>query len=134
MSIRIFSKKSFAIGPGAARGTTEVDYFVTKPNAFQDMPDKYVNDRMFKMAVKAGDITIIGSEKVENVEAKNEAKVEEKVMSEEEAFYEELKAMSLEDATTLAEEKYGITPKNGETVSKLKKRIMAAYKKEKSEE
>ena len=51
-TMRIFSKKRFAIGPGAIRGTDKIELFVTNPGTFQDMPEKYKDDATFKLAVK----------------------------------------------------------------------------------
>ena len=59
MSIRIYSKKAFSIGPGANRVDGSVENFVTTPMAFQDMPEKYKDDPTFKLAVSCGDITVI---------------------------------------------------------------------------
>lgn len=58
-TIRIFSKKTFAIGPGAQRGTSEIEYFQTVPLSFQDMPAKYQNDPTFLAAVRAGEIQVV---------------------------------------------------------------------------
>lgn len=58
-TMRIFSKKRFAIGPGAIRGTDKIELFVTNPGTFQDMPEKYKDDATFKLAVKAGEIEVI---------------------------------------------------------------------------
>ena len=59
-TIRIFSKRAFAIGPGASRDGS-VDSFITVPNAIQDMPDKYENDKTFRHAVECGDIQIMNA-------------------------------------------------------------------------
>ena len=38
-TIRIFSKKAFAFGPGAVQGSDVIENFVTVPGTFQDMPE-----------------------------------------------------------------------------------------------
>lgn len=129
MAIRIFSKKAFAIGPGAQQGNPEIESFVTVPNAFQDMPEKYKNDPTFLLAVKCGDITVITAANKTAIENEPEKPVidDKAGMSEIEAFYEELKIMNKEDAITLGE-KYNVKPKNGEKMGAFKKRILEAYK------
>ena len=63
--MRIFSKKAFAICPGAQKGLDTVEFFVTVPKAFQDMPDKYIDDPTFKLAVSSGDIIIADANNTE---------------------------------------------------------------------
>lgn len=128
-TIRIYSKKAFAIGPGAQRGTTEIESFVTRPGTFQEMPAKYENDPTFKLAVKSGDITVIVNSTAEKQTDGSKANINDKAgMTEEQAFYAELKGMSIGDTYKLAEEKYGLTPENNEKLGAFKKRIMQAYK------
>lgn len=128
--MKIYSKKAFAIGPGAQKGSTEVECFVTVPCAFQNMPEKYVNDPTFKLAVQCGDITVVGN-RAQQVEIENEHPEAEvshtAAMDEFEAFYEELKGMSKEDALKLGE-KYNVSPKKDEKVGQFKKRLFEAYK------
>lgn len=130
MSIRIFSKRSFAIGPGAQQGNPEIESFVTVPGAFQDMPEKYVNDPTFKLAVKVGEITVINNtsvgKKLENDEQKAEVN-DQASMSELEAFYEELKVKNREDTIELGD-KFGLEINDNEKLGAFKKRIMEAYK------
>lgn len=136
MSIRIFSKRSFAIGPGAQQGNPEIETFVTVPGAFQDMPEKYENDPTFKLAVKAGEITVINNASVEKKLENDEQKAEVNdtaSMTELEAFYEELKVKNREDTIELAN-KFGLEIKDGEKLSSFKKRIMEAYKLENGSE
>ena len=129
--MKIFSKKAFAIGEGAKRNSDIIDLFVTVPLSFQEMPDKYKDDPTFKLAVSSGDITIVnGNEEkvkaIENGEFKDEPE-EAPVMSEVEAFYEELKAMNREDTMKLVE-KYNVVANNGDKLGQIKKRIFEAYK------
>lgn len=136
MSIRIFSKRSFAIGPGAQQGNPEIETFITVPGAFQDMPEKYENDPTFKLAVKAGEITVINNASVEKKFENDEQKAEVNdtaSMTELEAFYEELKVKNREDTIELAN-KFGLEIKDGEKLSSFKKRIMEAYKLENGSE
>lgn len=128
--MKIYSKEAFAIGPGAQVGTTDIDSFITVPGAFQNMPDKYANDPTFRLAVKAGKITVIESHeqqvKVENEPPKDELN-HDAGMSEVEAFYAELKAMNQNDTFVLGE-KYGLSMNKNEKLGQFKKRIMEAYK------
>lgn len=128
--IRIYSKKAFAIGPGAQQGNPEVESFITVPGAFQDMPDKYRNDPTFKLAVKAGEITVINSVSVER-QIENEHPVTElddkAGQTSLQAFFEELKVMSRDAAFELGE-KYDVKPLNNEKLGAYKKRVLEAYK------
>lgn len=137
MSIRIFSKKSFAIGPGAQRGSSTVDIFQTVPLSFQDMPEKYENDPTFKLAVKAGDIEIVNQQTVKAIEAAPEKvvdpsmdeEVETVEKSEEEiaSYKESLKKMNTEEVKAEAE-KYGAEFVEDDKLSANKKRVLEAYK------
>ena len=98
MSIRIYSKKAFSIGPGANRVDGSVENFITTPLAFQDMPEKYKDDPTFKLAVSCGDITVIEKKaavpSAAIVEPKKEEDKEEEVRETDypvEKFYEELR-------------------------------------------
>lgn len=132
--IRIYSKKAFAIGPGAQQGNPEIELFVTVPNAFQDMPDKYMNDPTFKLACSVGDITVINkvaqvaSAAVVNTDFDEEdepkAKDNEKLISE---FYEKVKAMNAEEVKKLCEE-YNAEFNGDDKLKENKKRLMEAYK------
>lgn len=128
MAIRIFSKKAFAIGPGAQQGNPEVESFITVPGAFQDMPEKYKNDPTYLLAVKAGDITVVTGSSVEKQMEEDEQVIDDQAhQTALQAFYEELKVMGKDDAIALGE-KYELKPKNGEKMGAFKKRIMEAYK------
>ena len=127
-TIRIYSKKAFAIGPGAQRGSSEIESFITIPMAFQDMPEKYTTDPTFKLAVRAGDITVINSSVVEKVVDGTEAEIDDQAKATtEEEFYALLKGMNEEDTIKEAE-KFGLEKENGEQLKKFKSRIMKAYK------
>lgn len=143
-TIRIFSKKSFAIGPGAQRGTDRIESFITVPGTFQDMPEAYVNDKTFKLAVKFHEIEIIEQKvhiptapvvPVEKEEEKNavEAKINEvknedsSEFTSEEKFKEDLKAMNKEQVKELAG-KYGVEFKDEDSLKLNKKRVFEAYK------
>ena len=148
MSIRIFSKKTFAIGPGVKRGSMTADYFHTIPLSFQDMPEKYANDRTFKLAVKAGDITIV--ENGENAVKQqivapatpvtpdpatpkaaypdaDKTKVADPDVDSIEAYKEQLKKMNKEEVKAEAE-KYGAEFVEDDKLSQNKKRVLEAYK------
>lgn len=127
-TVRIYSKKAFAIGPGAQRGSTEIESFITIPMSFQDMPDKYINDPTFKLAVKAGDITVINSSAVEKVTEGTKAEIDDQAKATtEEEFYALLKGMNEEDTIKEAD-KLGLEREDGEQLKKFKSRIMKAYK------
>ena len=133
MSIRIYSKKAFSIGPGANRVDGSVENFITTPMAFQDMPEKYKDDPTFKLAVSCGDITVI--EKKAAVPSAAIAEPEKEEDKEEvtetddpvEKFYEELRGKKADEVKELAE-KYGAEFIDGDKLSVNKKRVLEAYK------
>lgn len=129
-TIRIFSKRAFAIGPGASRDGS-VDIFITVPNAIQDMPDKYENDKTFRHAVECGDIQIMNAPV-----AVASASVADKTFDDSEnessadpveEFYESLKIKNKEEVKKLAEE-YGAEYIETDKLSQNKKRVFEAYK------
>ena len=130
MSIRIYSKKAFSIGPGANRIDGSVENFITTPMAFQDMPEKYKDDPTFKLAVSCGDITVIEKKAtvssasiIEPENEKDEATESDAV----EKFYEELRGKKAEEVKELAE-KYGAEFIPDDKLSMNKKRVFEAYK------
>lgn len=129
-TIRIFSKRAFAIGPGASRDGS-IDSFITVPNAIQDMPDKYESDKTFRHAVECGDIQIMNAP-VAVVSASVADKTfddSENVSSVDpvEEFYESLKIKNKEEVKKLAEE-YGAEYIETDKLSQNKKRVFEAYK------
>ena len=133
MSIRIYSKKAFSIGPGANRVDGSVENFITTPMAFQDMPEKYKDDPTFKLAVSCGDITVIEKKvaipsgiitEPENEEDKEDEATESDAV---EKFYEELRGKKAEEVKELAE-KYGAEFIPSDKLSMNKKRVFEAYK------
>lgn len=137
--MRIYSKKTFALGPGAIRNSDSIDLFITKPLTFQDLPDKYTKDKTFIRAVRCHDIEIIDNgvtEKgVDGTSAPivdkpvEEVKTEEVKKVDENEFYNELKAMNREETLKVASEK-GIAVEDGEELKKIKSKIMKAFKEE----
>ena len=134
MSIRIYSKKAFSIGPGANRVDGSVENFITTPMAFQDMPEKYKDDPTFKLAVSCGDITVIEKKvavpSAAIVEPEKEEEKEEEVHETDdpvEKFYEELRGKKADEVKELAE-KYGAEFIDGDKLSVNKKRVLEAYK------
>lgn len=136
--IRIYSKKSFAIGPGASRGGTVDKQFITVPQAIQEMPEGLAKDPTFKLAVKAGDIIVMTKEvvspavansvpddvldeidKTNSEETGLDAKVKE--------FYNTLKTKNHAEVKELAEE-YGAEFVESDKLSMNKKRVLEAYK------
>ena len=130
MSIRIYSKKAFSIGPGANRIDGSVENFITTPMAFQDMPEKYKDDPTFKLAVSCGDITVIEKKVAIPSDIIIEPENEEDEASESDAvekFYEELRGKKAEEVKELAE-KYGAEFIPDDKLSMNKKRVFEAYK------
>lgn len=130
MSIRIYSKKAFSIGPGANRIDGSVENFITTPMAFQDMPEKYKDDPTFKLAVSCGDITVIEKKAAIPSDIIIEPENEEDEASESDAvekFYEELRGKKAEEVKELAE-KYGAEFIPSDKLSMNKKRVFEAYK------
>lgn len=133
MSIRIYSKKAFSIGPGANRIDGSVENFITTPMAFQDMPEKYKDDPTFKLAVSCGDITVIEKKatvpSASIIEPENEKDEEDEATESDavEKFYEELRGKKAEEVKELAE-KYGAEFIPDDKLSMNKKRVFEAYK------
>lgn len=133
MSIRIYSKKAFSIGPGANRIDGSVENFITTPMAFQDMPEKYKDDPTFKLAVSCGDITVIEKKATVSsasiIEPENEKDEEDEATESDavEKFYEELRGKKAEEVKELAE-KYGAEFIPSDKLSMNKKRVFEAYK------
>ena len=130
MSIRIYSKKAFSIGPGANRVDGSVENFITTPMAFQDMPEKYKDDPTFKLAVSCGDITVIEKKVAIPSDIIVEPENEEDKATESDAvekFYEELRGKKAEEVKELAE-KYGAEFIPSDKLSMNKKRVFEAYK------
>ena len=138
-TIRIFSKKAFAFGPGAQHGTDVIDHFITVPGTFQDMPEHYQNDLTFKEACKCGDVevvrvnarSVVHENKVEvKTEDESETPVEENeidVEAEVKKFYEDLKTKSATETKELAK-KYGADFVEDDQLKINKKRVLEAYK------
>ena len=128
MSIRIYFKKAFAIGPGASRDGGEPVSFVTVPNSFQDMPEKFVDDPTYKLAVRCGDIIPyqavpkVPVDTVPHVEPEEEEEVDPVA-----EFYSELKGKNKAETKELAE-KYGAEYKEDDKLSNNKKRVFEAFK------
>ena len=132
-TIRIFSKKTFAIGPGAQKGNPQVEYFITVPLSFQDMPEEYTEDLTFKAAVKAGEITIINNPTMVSGISPNPVNVgtpeveEVKETSTIDVYYETLRKMKAEEVKAEAE-KYNAEFIEDEPLKQNKKRVLEAYK------
>lgn len=132
--IRIYSKKAFDIGPGADRETSEIESFLTVPGSFQEMPDKYLNDPTFKLAVQCGDIVVMNDAPavpVDHTVSLDSPKPEEdegadndKLVNE---YYEKVKTMNAEEVQIECN-KYNATFVKGDKLKENKKRLMEAYK------
>ena len=138
-TIRIFSKKAFAFGPGAQHGTDVIDHFITVPGTFQDMPEHYQNDLTFKEACKCGEVEVVRvnahavvSENKVDVKAEDETETtseenEVDVEAEVKKFYEDLKTKSATETKELAK-KYGADFVEDDQLKINKKRVLEAYK------
>ena len=138
-TIRIFSKKAFAFGPGAQHGTDVIDHFITVPGTFQDMPEHYQNDLTFKEACKCGEVevvrvnarSVVHENKVEvKTDDETETPTEENeidVEAEVKKFYEDLKTKSATETKELAK-KYGADFVEDDQLKINKKRVLEAYK------
>ena len=138
-TIRIFSKKAFAFGPGAQHGTDVIDHFITVPGTFQDMPEHYQNDLTFKEACKCGEVEVVrvnarsvvpekkvevkAEDETETTSEENEIDVEAEVKK----FYEDLKTKSATETKELAK-KYGSDFVEDDQLKINKKRVLEAYK------
>ena len=135
-NIKIYSKKAFAFGEGANR-SGEIDMFVTVPNSFQEMPEKYTVDPTYKLAVVCGDVIAYPNTPFVSVApvSVNEATEDNKggdfdedtaqnVIDE---FYETLKIASKHDTQEYAE-KYGAEFIETDSLKQNKKRVMEAFK------
>lgn len=136
-TIRIFSKKAFAFGPGAQHGTDVIDHFITVPGTFQDMPECYQNDLTFKEACKCGEVEVVyvrAHAPVHEYKAEHEIKTEVPVdenkidvEAEVKKFYEDLKTKSATETKELAK-KYGADFVEDDQLKINKKRVLEAYK------
>ena len=128
--MRIFSKKSFALGEGVTKNNPDGVSIVTVPGTFQTIPDYLVSDPMFKAAKAEGSILVVNDK---NDEAKAEATASEgavkdlNVKSDAEKFYEELKGKDRDQTLEIAEQ-YGIKVAADTKLGKIKQMIMTAYK------
>ena len=138
-TIRIFSKKAFAFGPGAQHGTDVIDHFITVPGTFQDMPEHYQNDLTFKEACKCGEVEVVRvnahsvvpenkvkvktDDETETPAEENEIDVEAEVKK----FYEDLKTKSATETKELAK-KYEADFVEDDQLKINKKRVLEAYK------
>lgn len=131
--IRIYSKKAFDIGPGADRETSEIESFLTVPGSFQEMPDKYLNDPTFKLAVQCGDIVVMNDPTIvpatpiapESPEVEEEDGTDnDKLINE---YYEKVKTMNADEVQEECN-KYNATFVKEDKLKENKKRLMEAYK------
>lgn len=130
--IRIYSKKSFALGPGAMRGTTDVVSVITVPNAWQDVDEALKNDPTFVLAQKAGDIVITESQPRIFVDTtfedvKEDTKVEDDTKSKVAEYAEKLKLMNADEVEEAAKE-FGAEFLKDDKLKENKKRVLVAYK------
>lgn len=126
--MQIFSKGSYQFGPGHKKDGS-VEKFVTSPKAFQDMPEKFADDPLFKDCVKLGLVRIAGKPTVEEVETViNDNEVDPK-QAELEEIYVNIKSMDIEQLVSTAEE-LGLSLTGDEKAKELRKIIYSARKKE----
>lgn len=134
--MKIFSKKAFAIGEGVTQANPIGTCIVTQPGGFQTIPDSMAKDPMLQAAIAEGSIVIVDNEnksKIENDFVDNSNVKEVTPKSEEEAFYEELKLKSRDEAIKMAED-MDIKLDGTEKTGKIKSLIMNAFREEKLSE
>lgn len=125
--VRIYSKKAFQFGPGANRTTGEIDCFVTVPNSFQDMPERFTQDPLFILATKCGDVSVINTHRDEVKAEVNHTDSHVDTIDPVAKYKEKLQTMNREE--TFAEgTKLDVEPIEGEKLGQYKKRIYEAYK------
>lgn len=122
--IRIFSKAAFQFGPGANRNG-DIDSFITVPGTFQDMPDKYKDDKTFKLALKCGMVNVIDNKAVQVIA--EETTISSVDIDPIKAYYEKLKMMNANEVSIEAE-KYSVTYNKNDKLSETKKKVFEAYK------
>ena len=93
------------------------------------MPDKYVDDPTFKLAVSSGDIIVADANNTEKkiVDAEFSDVPQETAKDKIEVFYEELKAKNREETLKLADE-YSVKYSDDDKLGNIKKRVFEAYK------
>lgn len=128
--MKIFSKAAFQFGPGANR-SGDIDCFVTVPGTFQTMPDRFANDKTFKLAVKCGMVSIIESS-AKQIEIEESEKPSNVDIDPAKQYKEKLKTMDRE-AVAAEAEKLGIKINLEEKLSEIKKVVYEAYKESLSE-
>ena len=125
--MQIFSKAAFSFGPGLKKdGTSE--RFTTIPNVFQDMPDKFSDDALFKDCVKLGLVQIVSGLKVVEKSVPEPAPVVDEVPSSSDELSEfeaTLKGTKKADLIAIAEDA-GIHLTGDETVKDLRKVLYEA--------
>lgn len=126
MSVRIFSKQAFQFGTGADKLTGDIDCFVTVPGTFQDMPEKYLNDKTFILAEKCGCVSVIKSRESE-IAAENSVVTQADNYDPTKSYYDKLKVMDRDSAIEEGK-KYGVTYNDSEKLGAFKKRVFEAYK------
>lgn len=122
--IRIFSKAAFQFGPGANRNG-DIDSFITVPGTFQDMPDKYKDDKTFKLALKCGMVNVIDNKAAQVIA--EETTISSVDIDPIKAYYEKLKTMNANEVSIEAE-KYSVTYNKNDKLSETKKKVFEAYK------
>lgn len=122
--IRIFSKAAFQFGPGANRNG-DIDSFITVPGTFQDMPDKYKDDKTFKLALKCGMVNVIDNKAAQVIA--EETTISSVDIDPIKAYYEKLKMMNANEVSIEAE-KYSVTYNKNDKLSETKKKVFEAYK------
>lgn len=122
--IRIFSKAAFQFGPGANRNG-DIDSFITVPGTFQDMPDKYKDDKTFKLALKCGMVNVIDNKAAQVIA--EEITTSSVDIDPIKAYYEKLKMMNA-DEVSIEAEKYSVIYNKNDKLSETKKKVFEAYK------
>lgn len=136
--IRIYAKKSFALGPGAVKGSDKIESVVTTPMSFMDIDERLQEDLTFKLAVKAGEIIVVNKATMvqnDGIPVHSapvvDAEITEEVVNTHDAeiaeFKEKLKAMNAEEVEEAATQ-YNAQFVKDDKLKENKKRVLAAYK------
>lgn len=131
--MRIYSKKAFAIGEGVTKADPTGKCIITVPGTFQTIPDELHSDPMLVAAMNEGSIVLVDSQEkqkvVESTETAGSVVTGGDGGNDEQAFYEELKTKTKDEAIAMAED-FGLKLTGDESAKKIKQMVMTAYREE----
>lgn len=129
--MKIYSKAAFQFGPGANK-SGDIDCFVTVPFTFQTMPDRFANDKTFKLAKVSGMVSVVESTE-KKIEIENNEEVTNVDIDPIKQYREKLKTMDRDSVASEAE-KLGVKIDINDKLSEIKKVVFEAYKESLNEE